>query len=775
MSLTVRIRRILYTPNSNAQLLAKRLKHLVKPILLLSGMRRRAGEKKINHLKPTVVVVSHEASETGAPILALNICQELSKNANIIIILPRGGALLKEFLKNSSCVLRPRLEVIFSSLLRREFKRLLGEKLPEYAIVNSVVSAGCIQPLRALGIPTTTLIHEFSAYIRPIGILDNVAKWSNRVVFSSPLTRDDILNSCPQLNNASIKVLPQGPCKRPGNSNQAMLENEKIGDAWNFLENLDSNSILILAAGAIQPRKGVDLFISVADELRKNCKNMPLQFAWIGSGYDPLHDFNVSLWLEDQIHRSGLKGELRILDHSSAYNRLINRADIFLVTSRLDPLPNVAIDAMLAGKPMLCFEKACGMANLLIEDPILGNALVASYLNTSSMAEKAANLVNGYEQRQLIARRSKEKAQEWFNMSHYIKELKSIAEETVKEEKVLKKELEILASKRIIDEEFCFKNSKLSKRSEILHYLVSWRNEVWPRKPFPGFHPGIYKEQILEDAPCPDPLIHYLKENQPKGEWNVPMITPASSLQQQDSETTIALHVHVHYPELLDTILNALNYNKIRPDLFLSCTNHENHSEIQCKAAGANCTLKSIITTPNRGRDIGPLLTEIGKELDTKYEIYGHLHTKKSVLLPGVQGSSWRDFLISNLVGMPDNAMADRIVTALKKNPKLGLVFPDDPTCVGWSGNRKHADILANKLNLGPLPRCFDFPVGTMFWAKKGALTELYNLNLSWEDYPQEPLGYDGTILHAIERLLPIIAAKQGFTYNLTNVPGVNR
>ena len=130
---------------------------------------------------------------------------------------------------------------------------------------------------------------------------------------------------------------------------------------------------------------------------------------------------------------------------------------------------------------------------------------------------------------------------------------------------------------------------------------------------------------------------------------------------------------------------------------------------------------------------------------------------------------------MSNLLGASNIGMADRIIAALVNDAKLGLVFPDDPTCVGWTANKEEAGLLANQLNLGELPQSFDFPVGTMFWAKKGALTELYNLNLKWEDYPQEPIGYDGTILHAIERLLPFIAAKQGFTYNLTNMPKVNR
>ena len=62
-----------------------------------------------------------------------------------------------------------------------------------------------------------------------------------------------------------------------------------------------------------------------------------------------------------------------------------------------------------------------------------------------------------------------------------------------------------------------------------------------------------------------------------------------------------------------------------------------------------------------------------------------------------------------------------------------------------------------------------------MFWVRKGALTKLYELDLDWEDYPQEPLEYDGTILHAIERLLPIIAEESGYEYRMTYIPELNR
>jgi lipopolysaccharide biosynthesis protein len=71
-----------------------------------------------------------------------------------------------------------------------------------------------------------------------------------------------------------------------------------------------------------------------------------------------------------------------------------------------------------------------------------------------------------------------------------------------------------------------------------------------------------------------------------------------------------------------------------------------------------------------------------------------------------------------------------------------------------------------------PLPHAFDFPNGTMFWARPAALEPLFALNLAADDYPAEPLPKDGTLLHALERLLPFAAEKAGYTVATTLVPG---
>ena len=119
--------------------------------------------------------------------------------------------------------------------------------------------------------------------------------------------------------------------------------------------------------------------------------------------------------------------------------------------------------------------------------------------------------------------------------------------------------------------------------------------------------------------------------------------------------------------------------------------------------------------------------------------------------------------------------MADTILSAMGDDESIGMAFPDDPNIVGWNANRRFAEPLAVRIGLAKLPRHFNFPVGTMFWARTAALVPLINLDLQWGDYPEEPLPYDGTSLHAIERLLPLMLSLGKLRPAGTNVVGVTR
>jgi lipopolysaccharide biosynthesis protein len=155
------------------------------------------------------------------------------------------------------------------------------------------------------------------------------------------------------------------------------------------------------------------------------------------------------------------------------------------------------------------------------------------------------------------------------------------------------------------------------------------------------------------------------------------------------------------------------------------------------------------------------------------YNIIGHVHGKRSLAVNATMGERWREFLWQNLIG-DAHPMIDIIIERFAADGRTGFVFPNDSHLCDWDQNRDVAKDLARPMGIKvPLPPFFEFPIGTMFWARVDALRPLFKLKISRDDYPEEPVPGDGTILHALERLLPFVAQHAGYWLAVTHVPGV--
>lgn len=177
-----------------------------------------------------------------------------------------------------------------------------------------------------------------------------------------------------------------------------------------------------------------------------------------------------------------------------------------------------------------------------------------------------------------------------------------------------------------------------------------------------------------------------------------------------------------------------------------------------------------MAVVPNRGRDIGPFLYSLPDLAD--YDAIGHLHGKRSTATDAGMGDRWREFLWENLVGS-QYPMLDTAAAIFAERPEVGLLMAEDPHLVGWDKNQALAAELAQRMGLPVIEQnFFDFPLGTMFWARPRALHPLLDLGLSWDDYPEEPVPYDGTVLHALERLIPFVVQSTGASLLGLRAPG---
>ena len=729
--------------------------------------------------RETILVVSHDASRTGAPMVSLNIVQEMAKRYNVVVLLLGGGPLSESFRLPGTVVMTSQnirgnyssADVVMRALcLSFSFK---------FAIVNSIESRWVLPQLSINFVPTVTLIHEFACNTRPVGAFREAFLWSNEIVFSANVTLENALTEYPDLSGRSAHIVPQGRCNLALDSgDEDGMEAERVRIRHLIRpKGAADRSVVVLGAGFVHFRKGIDLFIDCAARVVRAKEGTNCRFVWIGKGFDPESDTGYSVYLMDQIRRSGLQERLFFIDETTAIETAYEEADLLLLSSRLDPLPNVAIDCMAHGVPVLCFNQTTGIADFLTEIG-LRDYCVAQYLDSKDMAEKILAFANSPGLRETVSEKCRESMRSYFTMEKYIAHLDLLATSACERTNREKRDVEAILNSGMYRRDFCTpQRNAQSIEAEVKGYVRSWAAGVGLRKPLPGFHPGVYLERHGLTTPGVDPFADYLRAGCPKGPWNNRVIAIGSRESRVGLRNSrVALHVHAHYVELLPEIITRIANNRSRPDLFVSVTDERKHPQVASILKDYDGHIAAIQLVPNRGRDIGPLFTEFGRRLTEEYDLVGHVHAKKtSDVKDASVGRSWYLFLLENLLGGDSGAAADRILIEMENDAAIGMVFPDDPNVVGWTKNKRAAEIVADRIGLRSLPENFVFPIGTMFWAKAAALLPFVNLHFEWDDYPEEPLPYDGTVLHAIERLFSLSLSLGNWRFATTNINGLTR
>lgn len=219
----------------------------------------------------------------------------------------------------------------------------------------------------------------------------------------------------------------------------------------------------------------------------------------------------------------------------------------------------------------------------------------------------------------------------------------------------------------------------------------------------------------------------------------------------------VGVMVHMFYPDLADEFASQLAAMPMPYTLLVSVVDEQAKDLVVRKFRELpHLAALQVRVVPNRGRDLAPFMVTFRDEI-LALDVVCHVHTKKSLYTGSEQGA-WRRYLVSSLFGSRQRVAW--ILGTFAANPRLGIVYPESHTAVPlwahtWLSNKDMGRDLARRLGLATeCDTYIDFTAGSMFWARVDALRPLYNLGLTLADFPEETRQTDGTLHHALERLL---------------------
>ncbi|MFI0430078.1 glycosyltransferase [Mariniflexile sp. HMF6888] len=159
----------------------------------------------------------------------------------------------------------------------------------------------------------------------------------------------------------------------------------EFSDRIVFKKNNEKTHFVVGGAGTTSLRKGTDLFIQLANLKKNNYANLPIKFIWVGAITGEFR-----LILNNELKKLGISDIIEFTDELESPETVFSTFDIFVLTSREDPFPLVCIEMGKLGIPIICFDKANGISEIILK----GGGKVVPYLDTIAIMNNVEFYIN---------------------------------------------------------------------------------------------------------------------------------------------------------------------------------------------------------------------------------------------------------------------------------------------------------------------------------------------------------------------------------------------
>lgn len=232
----------------------------------------------------------------------------------------------------------------------------------------------------------------------------------------------------------------------------------------------------------------------------------------------------------------------------------------------------------------------------------------------------------------------------------------------------------------------------------------------------------------------------------------------------QNQAPSIAVILHLSNLDMWPAYWSALRQLPINSTFFVSTTLDK--KEVVKQLVQREIPNAQFFAFENKGRDIGALISLTKLVALDSYDLVLKLHTGNTDFYSDIDNERWLTELVWSLI---PNGRVNLVLDYFSKNSSVGVAGPHGHR---WALKKlfynentvKHWNNLTSGRSQNQFPADPHFVAGGMFWARGRFFKGFTDLNLLQNQFETDSPELDGTLAHALERYVPLIAHDQGLT-----------
>ena len=324
-----------------------------------------------------ILLVTHDCHPHGAQLLILETAKQFKDCGFEIFVLALGGGLLLDDFKKVGNTLNIEESGEQSA---KEFLTNIRATGTVNAITSTVVCGRVVPQLKDFGFKVLSLIHELPGVIHEMKQEDNaemIARFSDKVVFPANLIYQRFVEIA-SVSSEKVVIRHQGVVRKNPYKNSQAKAHQLVCKK----HNLPKDTQIVLSIAYMDVRKGPDLFVEMAAQVLS--AHPKAVFIWVGHAETEMAHKVIS-----RVKELGLQEKVLFVGFDREPMVYYAAASVYALTSREDPFPNVVLESVEAGVPVVAFNGASGAGEFILEN----GGRLANYLDTVDFAHQVSSML----------------------------------------------------------------------------------------------------------------------------------------------------------------------------------------------------------------------------------------------------------------------------------------------------------------------------------------------------------------------------------------------